>query len=47
MNKYKKFNFFNRRQFILYILSVAALANIPKISPASNPDVIVIGACDE
>ena len=44
MNKYKKFNFFNRRQFISYILSVSVLANIPKISLASNPDVIVIGA---
>ena len=44
MNKYKKFNFFNRRQVISYILSVSALANIQKISLASNPDVIVIGA---
>ena len=47
MNKYKKFNFFNRRQFISYILSVSALASIPKISLASNPDVIVVGAGDE
>ena len=44
MNKYKKSNFINRRQFISYILSVSVLANIPKISLASNPDVIVIGA---
>jgi len=44
MNKYKKFNFINRRQFISYILSALALANIPRISLASNPDVIVIGA---
>ena len=44
MNKYKKFNFFNRRQVISYILSVSALANIQKISLASNTDVIVIGA---
>ncbi|MDC0056928.1 FAD-dependent oxidoreductase [Alphaproteobacteria bacterium] len=44
MSKDKKFNFFNRRQFISYILSVSALTNIPKISLASNPDVIVIGA---
>ena len=36
--------FFNRRQFISYILSVPVLASIPKISFASNPDVIVIGA---
>ena len=36
--------FFNRRQFISYILSVPVLASIPKISLASNPDVIVIGA---
>ena len=47
MNKYKKFNFFNRRQFISYILSVSALASIPKISLASSPDVIVVGAGDE
>jgi len=47
MNKYKKFNFINRRQFISYILSVSTLANIPKISLASNPDVIVVGARDE
>ena len=47
MNKYKKFNFFNQRQFITYILFVSALANIPKISLVSNPDVIVIGAHDE
>ena len=44
MNKYKKFNFFNRRQFISYILSISALTSIPKISLASNPDVIVVGA---
>ena len=44
MNRYKKFNFFSRRQFISYILSVSALASIPKISLASNPDVIVVGA---
>ena len=36
--------FFNRRQFISYILSVPVLASIPKISSASNPDVIVIGS---
>ncbi len=36
--------FFNRRQFISYILSVPLLVNIPKFSLASNPDVIVIGA---
>jgi len=47
MNKYKKFNFFNRRQFISYILSVSALASIPKISLASNSDVIVVGAGNE
>ena len=47
MNKYKKFNFFNQRQFISYILPVSALANIPKISLASNPDVIVIDTHDE
>ena len=47
MNRYKKFKFFNRRQFISYILSVPALTSIPKISLASNPEVIVIGACDE
>jgi len=47
MNRYKKFNFFNRRQFISYILSVSALASIPKISLASNPDVIIIGARNE
>jgi len=47
MNRYKKFNFFNRRQFISHILSVSALASIPKISLASNPDVIVVGAHDE
>ena len=44
MNKYKKLNFFNRRKFISYILSISVLAKIPKISLASNPDVIVIGA---
>ena len=44
MKKNKKINFFNRRQFMSYILSVSALASIPKISIASNPDVIVIGA---
>tara|TARA_Y100000590_G_scaffold469001_1_gene654334 strand:- start:2272 stop:3627 length:1356 start_codon:yes stop_codon:yes gene_type:complete len=44
MNKYKKSNLINRRKFISYILSVSALANIPKISLASDPDVIVIGA---
>ena len=43
----KKFNFFNRRQFVSYILSVSALTSIPKISLASNPDVIVVGAGDE
>lgn len=37
-------NFFNRRKFISYILSVSALTNIPKYSFATNPDVIVIGA---
>jgi len=47
MNKYKKFNFINRRQFISYILSVSTLVNIPKISLASNPDVIVVGARNE
>jgi len=47
VNRYKKFNFFNRRQFISYILSVSALASIPKISLASNPEVIVVGAGDE
>jgi len=47
MNRYKKFNFFNRRQFISCILSVSALASVPKISLASNPDVIVVGASDE
>ena len=47
MNKYKKFNFFNRRQFVSYILSVSALASIPNISLASNSEVIVIGAGDE
>ncbi len=47
MNKHKKLKFFNRRQFILYILSVSVLTNIPTISLASNPDVIVIGAGDE
>jgi len=47
MNRHKKFNFFNRRQFVSYILSVSALASIPKISLASNPDVIVVGARDE
>ncbi len=44
MNKYKKFNFVNRRQFVSYILSFSALASIPKLPLASNPDVIVIGA---
>ena len=44
MDKYKKFNFFNRRQFISSILSVSALTNLPKISLASDPEVIVIGA---
>ena len=44
MDKHKKFNFFNRRQFISSILSVSALINLPKISLASDPDVIVIGA---
>ena len=44
MNKHKKLNSFNRREFIFYILSLSVLANIPKISLASNPDVIVIGA---
>ena len=47
MNRYKKFNIFNRRKFISYILSVLALASIPKISLASNPDVIVVGARNE
>ena len=47
MNKYKEFNFINRRQFISYILSASALASIPKVSLASNPDVIVVGAGDE
>jgi len=47
VNRYKKFNFFNRRQFVSYILSVSALASIPKISLASNPDVIVGGSGDE
>lgn len=37
-------NFFNRRKFISYILSVSALTNIPKYSFATNPEVIVIGA---
>ena len=37
MNKCKKFNFFTRRQFISYILSIPVLVNIPKISLASNP----------
>ena len=36
--------FFNRRQLISYILSIPILTNISKISLASNPDVIVIGA---
>ena len=44
MDKHKKFNFFNRRQFISSILSVSALTNLPKISLASDPEVIVIGA---
>ena len=44
MNRYKKFDFFNRRQFISYILSVLALTSVSKISLASNPDVIVVGA---
>ena len=43
----KKFNFFNRRQFVSYILSVSVLASILKISLASNPDAIVVGAGDE
>ena len=47
MNRYKNLNFFNRRQFILCILSLSALASIPKISLASNPDVIVVGARNE
>ena len=44
MDKHKKFNYFNRRQFISSILSVSALTNLPKISLASDPEVIVIGA---
>ena len=44
MNKYKKFNFFNRRQFISYILSVLALTSVSKISLASNPDVLEAAA---
>ena len=44
MSRYKKSNSINRRQFISYILSIPILANIPKISLALDPDVIVIGA---
>ena len=36
--------FFDRRRFISYILSVPVLASVPKISLASNPEVVVIGA---
>ena len=44
MDEDKMVNFSNRRQFISYILSVSALTSIPKISIASDPDVIVVGA---
>ena len=44
MNKIEKNKFFSRRQFISFILSVLALTNVPKVSLAVNPDVIVIGA---
>ena len=44
MDKGKKFNLFNRRNFISYILSFSVFTSIPKISLASDPDVIVVGA---